>query len=54
MFSENFMRYLINYQTEDVEENNEQKNVQKAPKRHLMVDLIGIKYATVPIRNTAK
>ncbi len=53
MFSENFMRYLIAYQTDEMEP-SEPKKDYKCEKKPLMVDLIGVKYATIPIRNTAK
>ena len=48
MFSENFMRYLIAYQSEDMEP-QEPKKEHKSEKKHLMIDLIGVKYAAVPV-----
>ncbi len=54
MFSESFMRYLIEYQSEEFEQeelNNFQSEVEKRP---LMIDLTGVKYVTVPIRNRTK
>ena len=53
MYSENFMRYLIAYQSEDMEP-QESNTVQVREKRPLMVDLTGVKYATVPVRNCTK
>ena len=49
MYSENFMRYLIAYQSEDIEQKGSTNKTQKS-KRPLMVDLIGVKYAAVPIK----
>ncbi len=53
MFSEDFMRYLIAYQTDEMEP-TEAKKEYKKEKKPLMIDLIGIKYATVPIKHHAK
>lgn len=53
MFSENFMRYLIAYQSEDMEPKKEQiKKV--STKKPLMIDLIGVKYAAIPIKHSIK
>ena len=53
MYSENFMRYLISYQSDEIQE---EKPVQKkvASKKYSMIDLIGVKYAPVPIKHSAK
>lgn len=53
MYSEDFMRYLIAYQADEMEP-AEAKKEYKKEKRRLMVDLIGIKYATVPVKYHAK
>ena len=53
MYSENFMRYLIAYQSEDIEQKGSKVKVQKT-KRPLMIDLIGVKYATIPIKGGAE
>lgn len=51
MYSENFMRYLIAYQNEDLKPSESELKKEKRP---LMIDLTGVKYASVPIRNRAK
>lgn len=52
MYSENFMRYLIAYQSEEA---TAQENVaQKPAKKYSMIDLIGVKYATVPVKHSSK
>lgn len=53
MYSENFMRYLIAYQTDEMEP-TEAKKEYKKEKKPLMIDLIGVKYAAVPIKYHAK
>ena len=51
MYSENFMRYLIAYQSEDLKPSEPEFKKEKRP---LMIDLTGVKYVTIPIENRAK
>lgn len=55
MFSENFMRYLIEYQSDEAEPvQTKVKQTSKSTNKPLMVDLIGVKYAAIPIKHTSK
>ena len=51
MFSENFMRYLIAYQSEDLKPAERKVKEEKRP---LMIDLTGVKYVTIPVEHRAK
>lgn len=53
MYSENFMKYLIAYQSDEIEQKTPVYN-KKPEKRYSMAELIGVKYATIPVKYSTK